>query len=81
MHISRKKPHVQGASVSATQDGKQYNLPLRRGFYHVCLKQTVDRGYFETSNVHREPWSDPPPVILPHYTWINGVHAALGLCE
>lgn len=53
---------------------KQYGLPLC-----LCIKQTVEQSYLETSHVHSETWAHTPPVALPHFTWMTAVQSILDL--
>ena len=70
---------MQRPTVIASSRMKTVLSALTQRHLHLCIKQTMDQSYLEPSHVLRETWADPYPVILPHYTWINGVNAGLGL--
>lgn len=65
MHINKKNTNEKGPTVN--------DLPFQEGFKSV--HPIVDRSYLETSYVDSETWAHPPPVALPHFTWMTGVQA------
>lgn len=77
--INRKSTNEIGPSVNVTIMMKTVWSALLWRNLNLCIKQTVEQSYLETSHVHSETWARTPPVALPHFTWMTAVQSTLDL--